>query len=72
MVMSPLQRYKYSTMKKQIKEDGVSMVGGAPANSVSGGQIDGLGVGPKGEPGVKPKKKKSVMPFKMFTRKPPK
>ena len=27
----------------------------APANAASGGGIDGIGVGPKGEPGVKPK-----------------
>lgn len=59
-------------MNKKLKEDGVSMVGGVPANSVSGGQIDGLGVGPRGEPGVKSKKKKAVVPFKMFVRKPPK
>ena len=64
--------YKYPTMKHKIKEDGVSMVGGAPTNSVSTGQIDGIGVGLKGEPGVKPKKKKAVVPFKMFVRKPPK
>ena len=58
--------------KEKIKEDGVSMVGGAPTNSVSGGQIDGLGVGLRGEPGVKLKKKKAVVPFKMFARKQPK
>ena len=28
------------------------------ANSVGGGGIDGIGVGPKGEPGVRVKKKK--------------
>ena len=28
------------------------------ANSVGGGGIDGIGVGPKGEPGVRIKKKK--------------
>lgn len=28
------------------------------ANSVGGGGIDGIGVGPKGEPGVRLKKKK--------------
>lgn len=59
-------------MNTKLKEDGVSMVGGAPTNAVSTGQIDGLGVGPKGEPGVKPKKKKTVVPFKMFVRNPPK
>ena len=40
---------------KQFNEDGV-MGGGAPTNSVGGGAIAGLGVGPQGEPGVKKKK----------------
>lgn len=56
---------------KKLKEDGVSMVGGAPANVAGGGQIAGLGVGPQGEPGVKLRNKKKVMPFAVFTRKPP-
>lgn len=52
----------------KLKEDGV--VGGVPANNVGGGQIAGLGVGPKGEPGVG--KRKKPMPFKsFFSRKPP-
>lgn len=55
--------------KKSIKEDGVSMVGGAPANVVGSGNIAGLGVGPQGEPGVPKKRKKSVVPFGMFVRK---
>ena len=59
-------------MNTKLKEDGVSMVGGVPTNSASSGEIEGIGVGPKGEPGVKPKKKKTVVPFKMFVRKPPK
>lgn len=57
--------------KKQIKEDG-GMVGGSPVvNNVGGGEISGLGVGRQGEPGVNPKKKKSVVPFKTFVRKKP-
>jgi hypothetical protein len=40
-----------------------------PVNNVGGGNIAGLGVGDQGEPGVKKKKKKEVIPFKMFTRK---
>ncbi len=36
---------------KKLKED-------APANSVGGGNIAGLGVGPKGEPGLTPKQMK--------------
>ena len=50
-------------MDKKLKEDGVSMVGGVPTNSASSGQIEGMGVGPKGEPGVKMKKKKSRCAF---------
>ena len=56
---------------KHINEDGISMVGGAPVNNVSGGEIAALGVGKDGEPGVNPKKKKSVVPFKTFVRKKP-
>jgi hypothetical protein len=52
------------------KEEHVSMVGGSPTNNVSDGNIAGLGVGPQGEPGVNKKKKKSVIPFKTFTRNP--
>jgi hypothetical protein len=49
---------------KPIQED-------APVNAVSGGQIAGVGIGTQGEPGVNPKKKKSVVPFKTFMRKTP-
>ena len=56
-------------MKKRLKEDG--MVGGVPVNNVGDGNIAGLGVGPQGEPGVNKKNKKSVIPFKTFTRNPP-
>ena len=42
------------------------MVGGTPVNNTGGGEIAGLGVGPKGEPGVS--KKKKPMPFKSFFR----
>lgn len=52
--------------KENIKEDGV-----VPVNVVSGGQVAGLGVGQQGEPGVNPKKKKSVVPFKTFVGKKP-
>jgi len=66
------QRAHCQGRKKRLKEDGVGMVGGAPTNSVGSGEIEGIGVGLKGEPGVKPKKKKTVISFKMFVRKPPK
>ena len=49
---------------KSIQED-------APVNAVGGGQIAGVGIGTQGEPGVNPKKKKSVVPFKTFMRKTP-
>jgi hypothetical protein len=49
---------------KPIQED-------APVNAVGGGQIAGVGIGTQGEPGVNPKKKKSVIPFKTFMRKTP-
>ena len=38
-----------------IKEDMASAI---PANAAGSGNIAGIGVGPKGEPGVYPKKKK--------------
>ena len=56
---------------KKIKEEHVGLVGGAPTNNAGAGEIAGLGVGPQGEPGVYKKKKKQVVPFKMFTRKKP-
>ena len=59
-------------MKSRLKEDGEGgMVGGSPVNSVGAGDIAGLGVGKQGEPGVQRKKKNSVIPFGMFTRKKP-
>lgn len=57
-------------IKKMKSEETMGMVGGAPVNNVGDGNIAGLGVGKDGEPGVNKKKKKSVMPFKMFNRNP--
>ncbi len=51
---------------KDVKEDDVSTV---PANKAGGGSIEGIGVGPKGEPGVYPKKKKLRVLFPMLKRK---
>ena len=48
---------------KTIKEDGV-----VPANSAGAGNVAGIGVGPKGEPGVKTKKK--LASFISFMRRP--
>jgi hypothetical protein len=55
---------------KKVKEEFGGMVGGSPINNVGDGNIAGLGVGSQGEPGVNKKKKKSVIPFKTFTRNP--
>jgi hypothetical protein len=52
---------KLDKHEKSINED-------APTMNVGAGKIAGLGVGPQGEPGVKLKKKKELIPFKMFTR----
>jgi hypothetical protein len=46
------------------KEDGE----GPPTNNAGGGQIAGIGVGPKGEPG---KKKNKLLPFMGFLRRKP-
>ena len=35
--------------------------GGVPTNVVGGGAIHGVGVGPKGEPGVSKKKMKQIL-----------
>lgn len=55
-------------MVKDIEEDTASSI---PTNSAGGGTIDGIGVGPKGEPGVYPKKKKLRVLFPMIRRKTP-
>jgi len=44
---------------KEVAEDIVNKMEDAPANAVGGGNIAGVGVGPDGEPGVNPKKKKT-------------
>ena len=51
---------------KPVKEDDAFAV---PANKAGAGAIDGIGVGPKGEPGVYPKKKKLRVLFPMLKRK---
>lgn len=50
----------------RVKEDLQSPV---PLNNVGSGSIEGIGVGPKGEPGVHPKKKKLRVLFPMLKRK---
>ena len=57
-------------LQKQVNREDVSMVGGSPANVVGSGAVAGLGVGPQGEPGVKLRDKKKVVPFAIFTRRP--
>ena len=49
-----------------VKEDLQSPV---PLNNVGSGSIEGIGVGPKGEPGVHPRKKKLRVLFPMMKRK---
>ena len=44
-------------IKSIIQEDG-----GAPTNCAGGGAVAGIGVGPQGEPGVLPKKRKQDCP----------
>ena len=48
-------------MDNDLKEDGGVP---APVNSAGNGGVDGIGVGPRGEPGIKPKKLRA-----MFRRK---
>jgi hypothetical protein len=61
------QRAHCQGRKKRMNEEG-GMVGGSPTVNVGDGNVAGLGVGPQGEPGVNPKNKKKVMPFKSFIR----
>ena len=56
-------------LEKHVNKEDVGMVGGSPTNSVGSGDVAGLGVGPQGEPGVKLRDKKKVVPFAIFTRK---
>lgn len=66
-----LKRERQVEYFKHMKEDG-GMVGGSPVNNVSGGEVAALGVGKQGEPGVVMKKRKAVIPFKLFHREVPK
>jgi len=52
-------------MPDEVKEDTTSA---GAFNAAGGGGIDGIGVGPKGEPGVYPKKKKLRVLFPMIKR----
>jgi hypothetical protein len=60
-----------SSPEYKAKRDSLLRKEDAPVNVVGGGQVAGLGVGDQGEPGVSPKKRKKVIPFKTFLRKPP-
>lgn len=59
------------TFKQHVIEDGVAGGTAAPGNAVGGGGIAGVGVGPRGEPGV-PKKKKKVVLYDLIRRTVPK
>lgn len=50
-----------------VNEDGEGAGGACPTNSVSPGNIAGLGIGPQGEPGRKMKKKKDASDIIMAT-----
>lgn len=50
----------------KVEED---LQSATPLNNVGSGSIEGIGVGPKGEPGVHPKKKKLRVLFPMMKRK---
>lgn len=51
--------------KRPIKEDTASV---GALNAAGSGSVDGIGVGPKGEPGVTPKKKKLRVLFPILKR----
>lgn len=51
----------------KIKED----TSAVPTNSAGTGNIDGIGVGPRGEPGVRKSGKKLRELFPIIKRKPP-
>jgi len=72
-ITKELEAHKAQMEKQKAvqKEEHVSLVGGAPVNNAGDGNIAGLGIGKDGEPGVYKKKKKEVVPFKMFTRRKP-
>jgi hypothetical protein len=57
-----------------VSEDGMGggAVASGPTNTAGGGHVDGIGVGPRGEPGVYPKKKKGPVMVSMAKRNLPK
>jgi len=52
-------------MDKPIKEDSASV---GAFNAAGSGSVEGIGVGPRGEPGVTPKKKKLRVLFPILKR----
>ena len=54
-------------VKLSLDEDGVASV---PANMVSGGGVAGIGIGPQGEPGVNPDKRKKKLRDVVMTKTP--
>jgi hypothetical protein len=49
--------YYDKAVNLKLQEDGAMIGGGAAVNSAGSGDIQGIGIGPKGEPGVTPRKK---------------
>src|SRR6056300_1900069 len=60
--------FRRTNMKnfKELAQDIVNRMEDAPANAAGSGNVAGIGVGPDGEPGVKPKKKKDEKDPLMF------
>lgn len=52
------QKCKQIPSGYKVDDNGILVQEDAPANNVGGGNIAGVGVGPAGEPGIMPKKKK--------------
>src|SRR5210317_1985978 len=60
--------FRRTNMKnfKELAQDIVNRMEDAPANAAGSGNVAGIGVGPDGEPGVNPKKKKDERDPLMF------
>ncbi|CAB4181964.1 hypothetical protein UFOVP1071_98 [uncultured Caudovirales phage] len=50
-----------------LKEDGAAYASTTPANAAGSGGVEGIGVGPRGEPGVDLKKKKKLRDITLMT-----
>jgi hypothetical protein len=48
-----------TTIKRLLREDAGLSAGGVPANSAGAGKLDCIGIGPKGEPGGRKKRRET-------------